>query len=86
MAIGANWGEIWDEAIWDTSIWSNTAPAYSPDPIGINWSAIWDDRIWDTTIWEQDVSEPPLPTPVASLSDSRSMAGIIRIGRLRRRS
>lgn len=25
MAIGAIWGEIWDEAIWDTSIWSQAA-------------------------------------------------------------
>lgn len=25
MAIGAIWGEIWNEAIWDTSIWSQDA-------------------------------------------------------------
>ena len=25
MAIGAIWGEIWNEAIWDTAIWAQTA-------------------------------------------------------------
>lgn len=27
MAIGINWGEIWNAAIWDTAIWAQTAPA-----------------------------------------------------------
>lgn len=25
MAIGANWGAIWNEAIWNTAIWSQSA-------------------------------------------------------------
>lgn len=31
MAIGAIWGEIWNEAIWDTSIWSQSAVEPQPE-------------------------------------------------------
>lgn len=37
MAIGAIWGDIWDEDIWDTTIWSQSAASDgTPDPFSFS--------------------------------------------------
>jgi hypothetical protein len=32
VAIGANWGEIWNASIWNTAIWSQEASEPAPEP------------------------------------------------------
>lgn len=40
MAIGAIWGEIWDESIWDTSIWAGGSSGTYAYPLQVGALAI----------------------------------------------